>query len=227
VTGSCYRVVHARGQFLVDCGMFQGNKTVRDLNYKPLPFEPKAIDFLLLTHAHIDHCRAAAPAGQYGLSQADVGHRADQRAAGISCCPTRPASRRARRSARRGSGARRAEEPFEPLYVMEDASRGAEAAPRAVKYEEWIDAGPGRAGALLERRAHSRLGLDRGRGGGHGEGKAIRILFSGDLGPDVRRCSGRRLTRRPGYDYILSRESTYGGREREDYTRSWRGARTR
>ena len=32
VTGSCYRVVHPGGQFLVDCGLFQGNKTVRDLN---------------------------------------------------------------------------------------------------------------------------------------------------------------------------------------------------
>ena len=55
VTGSCYRIVHEAGQFLVDCGMFQGNKTVRDLNYKPLPFDARAIDFLLLTHAHIDH----------------------------------------------------------------------------------------------------------------------------------------------------------------------------
>ena len=55
VTGSCYRIVHPGGQFLVDCGMFQGNKTVRDLNYKPLPFDPKKIDFVLLTHAHIDH----------------------------------------------------------------------------------------------------------------------------------------------------------------------------
>ncbi|MBI4048256.1 MAG: MBL fold metallo-hydrolase, partial [Devosia nanyangense] len=56
VTGSCYRVVHPHGQFLVDCGMFQGNRTVRDLNYKPTPFDPHRIDFVLLTHAHIDHC---------------------------------------------------------------------------------------------------------------------------------------------------------------------------
>ena len=55
VTGSCYRIVHPAGQFLVDCGMFQGNRTVRDLNLKPLPFDTRAIDFLLLTHAHIDH----------------------------------------------------------------------------------------------------------------------------------------------------------------------------
>ena len=47
VTGSCYRIVHPGGQFLVDCGLFQGNKTVRDLNYKPLPFEPKANSYYL------------------------------------------------------------------------------------------------------------------------------------------------------------------------------------
>ena len=55
VTGSCYRIVHPKGQFLVDCGLFQGNKTVRALNQKPLPFDVGKIDFVLLTHAHIDH----------------------------------------------------------------------------------------------------------------------------------------------------------------------------
>src|SRR5690606_27234649 len=55
VTGSCYRVVHPGGQFLVDCGLFPGNNSVRDLNLKPTPFDPGAIDFLLLTHGHIDH----------------------------------------------------------------------------------------------------------------------------------------------------------------------------
>ena len=55
VTGSCYRVEHPNGQFLVDCGLFQGNRTVRELNRKPTPFDPKSIDYLLLTHAHIDH----------------------------------------------------------------------------------------------------------------------------------------------------------------------------
>src|ERR1700754_2267852 len=55
VPASCYRVVHPGGQFLVDCGLFQGNKTVRDLNLKPFPFDPRKLDVLLLTHAHIDH----------------------------------------------------------------------------------------------------------------------------------------------------------------------------
>ena len=69
VTGSCYRVVHAKGQFLIDCGMFQGNRTVRDLNLKPLPFDPKAIGFLLLTHAHIDHAGLLPKLTRHGYRQ--------------------------------------------------------------------------------------------------------------------------------------------------------------
>ena len=41
VTGSCYQIEHARGRFLVDCGMFQGTKTVRELNYGTFPFDPR------------------------------------------------------------------------------------------------------------------------------------------------------------------------------------------
>ena len=55
VTGSCYLIEHDSGRCLIDCGLFQGPKSVRELNYRPLPFGPEGIDFLLLTHAHIDH----------------------------------------------------------------------------------------------------------------------------------------------------------------------------
>ena len=55
VTGSCYLFQTQSGCFLVDCGLFQGPKTLKALNYGPFPFRPADIDAVLLTHAHIDH----------------------------------------------------------------------------------------------------------------------------------------------------------------------------
>lgn len=56
VTGSCYFIETDESKFLVDCGMFQGPKELMKLNYEPFLFNPKEIDFVLLTHSHIDHC---------------------------------------------------------------------------------------------------------------------------------------------------------------------------
>ncbi len=55
VTGSKYLVNTGFRRILVDCGMFQGLKTLRDLNWKDLPFRPADLDAVVLTHAHIDH----------------------------------------------------------------------------------------------------------------------------------------------------------------------------
>src|SRR5271157_5639842 len=56
VTGSCYLLEADHQKILVDCGMFQGPKDVTRLNYEHFQFDPKKISYLLLTHAHIDHC---------------------------------------------------------------------------------------------------------------------------------------------------------------------------
>src|SRR5713101_6744818 len=55
VTGSKYLVEAAGKRLLVDCGIFQGSQELQDRNYKPLPIDPKTIDYLVLTHAHLDH----------------------------------------------------------------------------------------------------------------------------------------------------------------------------
>jgi len=55
VTGSCCLVETGDLRFLVDCGMFQGGRQAADRNRRAWPFDPRSIDFVLLTHAHIDH----------------------------------------------------------------------------------------------------------------------------------------------------------------------------
>ena len=67
VTGSCSLIENGDARFLIDCGLYQGNKSVKELNIQPFPFDPEAISFLVLTHAHIDHSGSDPEAGQGGF----------------------------------------------------------------------------------------------------------------------------------------------------------------
>lgn len=55
VTGSCFLIETTTTRFLVDCGMFQGGREAAQRNRQAFGFDPSTIDFVLLTHAHIDH----------------------------------------------------------------------------------------------------------------------------------------------------------------------------
>ncbi|MBZ9631442.1 MBL fold metallo-hydrolase [Salegentibacter sp. LM13S] len=55
VTGSKFLLETPELNILIDCGLFQGIKSLRELNWKDFPFDPKAIDLILLTHGHLDH----------------------------------------------------------------------------------------------------------------------------------------------------------------------------
>ena len=55
VTGSKHLLEHDGKRILVDCGLFQGLKNLRELNWEPLPIAPSSIDAVVLTHAHLDH----------------------------------------------------------------------------------------------------------------------------------------------------------------------------
>ena len=56
VTGSRTLLDTGDERILIDCGMFQGRKNLRLMNWEPFPIEPQSIDAVLLTHAHLDHC---------------------------------------------------------------------------------------------------------------------------------------------------------------------------
>ena len=211
VTGSCYRIVHPQGQFLVDCGMFQGNRTVRELSLKSFPFDPTALDYVLLTHAHIDHSGLLPKLARYGydkpiyLTEPTSGllEYLLPDAAGIQ-------ESEAERESRKRS--RRAEEPVEPMYTLEDANHALSLC-RSVSYGDWFEPGPNvrvrfwNAGHIL---GSASIEVEVG----NGEGQVVRLLFSGDIGPDEK-VFHREPDAPAGFDYILS-ESTYGGRERQD-----------
>lgn len=55
VTGACYLLESGQTRLLVDCGMFQGSKECEDHNFEKFHFDPRALDALVVTHAHLDH----------------------------------------------------------------------------------------------------------------------------------------------------------------------------
>ena len=180
VTGSCSLINCDSGRFLVDCGLFQGNRTTQNLNYQPFPFNPQEVGFALLTHAHIDHSgllpklTRAGFNGRIHCTEAtkDLLEFMLRDSAFIQESNTdRMNSKRERRG----------QSLVEPLYTVADA----EATLRqlvATDYETWFEPVEGiacrfwNAGHLLGS-ASIEVKLDH-------DGKAIRLLFSGDLGPD-------------------------------------------
>jgi metallo-beta-lactamase family protein len=222
VTGSCHFFETRSGRFLVDCGLFQGQKTLKQLNYRAFPFRADDINAVLLTHAHIDHSgllpklvrngfpgRVLATRGTMDLCSymlPDAGSIQESEVATLN-----------RRNAARG----RVE--VSPIYTQADAIASMQSF-MAVDYEKWVDVIPGvrarywNAGHLLGSASIEIEIADQDP-----PQKPLRILCSGDIGPDA-----KLLQPDPeaptGFDYVIS-ESTYGDRERAPITVDARRAR--
>jgi metallo-beta-lactamase family protein len=213
VTGSCYEIVHDRGRLMIDCGMFQGNKTVRELNYRDFPFKPSDIDVLLVTHAHIDHTGLVPKLAKHGFSgkifaTAPTADLASFMLPDSGYIQESEVERLNRRNRRRGRP------EVEPIYTRKDAEACLKQFER-VDMERWFEPMPGiqarywNAGHILGSASiELKVQTDAGR--------AVHMLFSGDLGPDEK-VFHLEPDAPAGFDYLLC-ESTYGDREREDAT---------
>ncbi len=214
VTGSCSLLETGAHRCLVDCGLFQGNKTVRALNDAPFPFEAKAPDFLLLTHAHTDHTGLVPKLMKQGFAGPIYATSATIDLLTFML----PDSGRIQESEAERSNRwrkRRNKPLIEPLYTEADAKAALERMV-PVEYDEWIEPAPGfharwgNAGHILGSASIEVKFQEKDNG------NTMRLLFSGDLGPDEKvfhpEPGGEQ-----GFDYIIC-ESTYGDRERADYT---------
>ena len=221
VTGSSYLVEADGVRFLVDCGMFQGGRETRAKNQRAFPFDPRSIDFVILTHAHIDHSGllprlvALGFKGSIHATRAtcdlltvmlpDSAHIQEKEAEYANL------NRFRHGMAKREPGARSAQRDTAPLYTVAQAQASLkrlnpvdydlEIAPHPLVRCVFRDAGHILGSAIVEvwvgEESHRR-----------------KIVFSGDLGQPA-----RPLLRDPtpilDADYLLV-ESTYGDRDHKN-----------
>ena len=202
VTGSRH-LVRTRGvNLLLDCGLFQGLKALRLRNWEPPPFDPRALDAVLLSHAHLDHCGYLPVMVRRGFAGPVYCTAAT---ADLTSIVLRDAARLEEEDAERANRRRYTKHrPALPLFTSEDAERAiALLAPRP-RGEPFSLLGG--AAATFHDAGHilgsAITALDLG--------DALRLVYTGDLG---RR--GRPILRDPALiteaDVLLV-ESTYGDR---------------
>jgi len=209
VTGSCYLVETGSAAFLVDCGMHQGGAKEDAQNRARFPFDPAEIDFVLLTHAHIDHSGLLPRLAKQGFGGSiyatpatlDLAEIMLLDSAHIQESEAEWRSRRARRAGRRSDAA---------LYTRRDAEEVARQF-RSVEYERSLEPAP--AVRVRFRDAGHILGsafLEVWLTGPSGE---VKLVFSGDVGR-----ADQPIIRDPETaveaDYLVM-ESTYGDREHD------------
>lgn len=210
VTGSCYLLACAGKHILVDCGLYQGSRALAEDNANDFGFDPAAIDFVLLTHAHLDHCGRVPLLVRRGFGGEIITTAASRElarlvmmdSAGLQEEEARYRNRRARRRGKNG-------EQAVPLYTTLDALNALDNFGRVAHFNQALELAPGirvtfldaghilgSASILLELAEH---------------GQRRRVLFSGDLGP-----GGRPILRdpqTPPHADVVVMETTYGDRE--------------
>jgi metallo-beta-lactamase family protein len=209
VTGSCHLIECNGRRILIDCGLFQGGRELDEENAAPFGFDPAAIDYVLLTHAHLDHCGRLPLLVKRGFQGEIIATAATQELSRLVLLDSahlqeeeihHRSRRAARHGNRQGAGA--------PLYSLLDALNCFGYFGRKAAYGQPIAIAEGIGATFLDAghilgSASIALELDE-------KGHRRHVLFSGDLGN-----AGRPLLRDPvvpAKTDIVVMETTYGDR---------------
>ncbi|WP_338466110.1 MBL fold metallo-hydrolase [Novosphingobium sp. ZN18A2] len=208
VTGSCMQFTAGGRSILVDCGMFQGSRSLELANHEDFAFDPASIDAVILTHAHIDHSGllpklvAKGYEGPIHATQKTI-DLLEFMLADAGRIQEYEAERHNRRRDRAGK------EEFLPIYTEDDALQAWRQC-RAVAFEQWFSPVPAikarlwNAGHIL---GSASVELDI---------EGTRVMCSGDLGPE-HKAFLKDAEGPSGFDHVIC-ESTYGDRDREEIT---------
>ncbi|GAB4275147.1 MAG: MBL fold metallo-hydrolase [Candidatus Rifleibacteriota bacterium] len=216
VTGSNYFVQTEKYNFIVDCGLFQGSKSLKENNYKNFIYDPASVNFALVTHAHIDHTGLLPKLVKHGFKgpiyatepTVDLLHYLLLDSAHIQEIEV---MQKNRRNERKGLP------PISPMYEQADAEAAIALLKGVKKYQEFSPA-PGctvkyyNAGHVLGS-SFIEIVIEE-------NGEKRKLVFSGDLGekdhPIVHDPDSFKEA-----DFLLV-ESTYGTRLREEVTKEER-----
>ncbi|MFZ5987973.1 MAG: MBL fold metallo-hydrolase RNA specificity domain-containing protein [Bacillota bacterium] len=210
VTGSCFFVESKSTRFLVDCGMFQGHSKENALNEEEFQFSPSELDYIFLTHAHIDHSGRIPKVYKDGFKGQVIATKATMELCSIML-PDSGHIQEFENEWENRKRLRAGKPPVEPLYTSQDAV-DALSLFRSVAYGDVVkindeikvrfnDAGHILGSAIIEMWINE-------------NGKETKIVFSGDLGnKDIPILRDPSIIE--GADYLVI-ESTYGNRLHKD-----------
>lgn len=208
VTGSCHLVECAGRRILIDCGMYQGGRELDEENAEGFGFDPASIDYLLLTHAHLDHCGRIPLLSKRGFKGEIITTAASRELARLVMLDSahlqeEEAEYQSRKKARHGH-----RHATTPLYTVLDALNSTEHFGRTAHYNQPLELTPGIRATFLD--AGHILGSASIFLELEDAGQTRTVLFSGDLGN-----SGRPLLRDPVTTKkpdVVVMETTYGDR---------------
>jgi metallo-beta-lactamase family protein len=210
VTGSCFHIRTNKANLLIDCGLFQGTRENEQKNTEPFPFKPSEVDYLLLTHAHLDHSGLIPKLVKEGFQGKILATKATVELCGVMLLDSahiqeRDAEWENKKRTRAGKTL------MTPLYTIREATDSLEYF-QGVDYNETVEFGNGIKARFQD--------------AGHILGSAIlelrvndgteekKLVFSGDIGQKDLPIVKDPTVIEEG-DYVFT-ESTYGNRRHKD-----------